>query len=303
MRLAATTVVTYTNDMFAGIIVLQVMASAVFTIVARVMTLRLPKAFFTIGIMTYIPVVLAGAVAALLYNGGIPSLPSGEAWVFIAIEGVAIPAYWLLQYKLLRHIGAVNTAITMTLSIAMTSAAGVLLLGELAGVTFILGTVCIVAGTVLSVHLRPDETHASSMSTSAKMGAVVTASTLATIGFLFEKKAIDAMGVWDYTLYGWLAQLVGVLILSGIFGRSELRAVQRRAIAGGAIIGVLTAISGMLFVYALYIGSLSHTIAAAGGKIGVTMILAAIFLKERNSMGMRVFIFALAMLGLWLIVQ
>jgi uncharacterized membrane protein len=106
------------------------------------------------------------------------------------------------------------------------------------------------------------------------------------------------MGVWSYVLYGWTLQFIGAAILFIIFGRVELKKVQRGFWPAALLAGVLTSLTGALFIIALSKGMLSEVILSSIAKVVLTTVLAVIVLKERNKIGRRFAALTLAIVGL-----
>ena len=118
-----------------------------------------------------------------------------------------------------------------------------------------------------------------------------------------EKMAINQLGPWHYMAYGWLMQFVGVLALFLLFGRSEMKHMNIVIAKKATLLGAITSVAGLLYVYALSKGSLSYTVVAISGKSALVLVLAAIFLKERNQMQFRILAFITVVVGLVLILH
>ena len=97
--------------------------------------------------------------------------------------------------------------------------------------------------------------------------------------------------------------MIGVTLLFILFDRNEIPYINREIIQKGLLLGLITSIAGGLYIYALSLASLSHTIIATSGKVAITVLLAAVFLKERNNLLLRITAFLLSMIGLWLVVN
>jgi len=284
-------------------ITLQIFVSALMTMFTRRLTLSTKQVFFGVGVASYFMVALCGLVFSLIYNDALPMQPSTSAWVYIIIEGLCIPAAWFIQYKLIGYIGAGNTITVSTLNTISTAILGVLFLNEGLSTNFIIGAFFIITGTLITLHIRPDIDHRSSASFTLMLVLIIAGATLFATGMYFEKVAISTIGVWNYSAYGWGMQLVGAAILFILFGRKEIPYLNRGIIKNGLLLGFITSIAGGLYIYALSLGSLSHTIVATSGKVAITVFLAAVFLKERNNLLLRITAFILSMVGLWLVVS
>lgn len=283
-------------------ITLQILISAFMTVFTRRVTLSTKQVFFGVGVASYLMVALCGLVFSLIYNNALPAWPTTIAWVYILIEGLCIPAAWLIQYKLIGYIGAGNAITVSTLNTISTALLGVLFLDEGLSISFIIGALFIISGTLIALRIRPDLEHHSRPPITLMFTLITAGAMLFAIGMYFEKMAINTIGVWNYSAYGWGMQLIGVTALFILFGRKELPHIRPRVIKDSLLLGLITSLAGGLYIYALSIGSLSHTIVATSGKIAITVLLAAVFLNERNDLLLRVTAFLLSMIGLWLVI-
>ena len=282
-------------------ITLQILMSSLMTMFTRHLTLSTKQVFFGVGVASYFMVALCGLIFSVIYNHALPALPS-NAWVYILIEGICIPSAWLIQYKLIGYIGAGNAITASTLNTISTALLGILLLNEGITISFIVGASLIITSTLITLRIHPDINHHSSAPFTFTLSLVLASAALFATGMFFEKIAINTIGVWNYSAYGWGMQLIGAATLFALFGRKEIPHINRKIIKNGLLLGLLTSIAGGLFIYALSMGNLSHTIIASSGKVAVTVLLAAVFLKERNNLPFRITAFTLSMIGLWLVV-
>ncbi len=285
------------------IIIAQVFASAGMTILTRKLALADRKLFFLIGCLTYGVVTVAGLAFSLLFGGAWPHFPTANSLPYLLAEGVAIPAAWLLQYKIIGIFGASNAVLVSILNYVATAAMGIVLLHEAVSWKFFIGAALIIVSIYLAFRVQPDRTHHFTVSP-FKSGLLIAAMVaLFAVGMFSEKQAISLLGVWDYSAYGWSLQFVGVLLLYALYGGHEWAHRTSSSLRGGLLLGLITSISGGLYIYALSFGTLSHTIIAASGKVALTMVLAAIFLQERNALAIRLGALILSMSGLLLLFQ
>lgn len=284
------------------LIIIQILVNAVMTIFTRHVTLSSKKLFFSIAVASYITVGIAGWVYWLIFNSEFSPLPI-EVLPYLLAEGIFIPASWLVQYKLISHVGAGNATIVTTLNMLGTALLGILFLHEALTWQLILGTIFVASGVVIALRLKPDQIHKDSLHFRTKLGLALIGVVLFSVGMFAEKVAITMIGVWDYVAYGWSLQAVGAVTIYLLFGRKEASHVTRKYAGKGALLGLLTSISGGLYVYALSMGTLSQTIIATSGKVVVVMALAALFLHERNAFGYRLLAFAFTVCGIWLVIR
>lgn len=285
------------------VIIAQVIVGAFMTIFTRKLALTDRKLFFVIGSLSYAMIALVGFVLSLLLGGGLPETPSGEAWKYLVAEGLLIPIGWLLQYRVISLLGASNAVLTLVLNYLGAAMMGFCFLDEELSAGLFAGAALIIASIFIAFRVQPDTKHRDSAALLTKILLVVSMAIFFSFGTFAEKRAIDLIGVWNYACFGWAMQFVGALGLMSLYGRKELQHVTRAGVRKGLMLGFITSIAGGLFIYALSLGTLSHTVVAASGKIAMTMVLAAIFLHERNALKLRLLAFVLAASGLILLVS
>ena len=153
----------------------------------------------------------------------------------------------------------------------------------------------------ISFSINADEKHKQVGSIWLKTSLIFGVATLTALGLIFEKKAISSIGYSSYYCYGWGMQCLGAFVIMLALGRDELRSISVKTAKYGLSIGLLTVITGSLFVYALSKGALSSAILFTSSKISITVVLAAILLKERNDFAKRILALLLSLAGLVLI--
>lgn len=283
------------------VILAQILVSSLMTLFTRHVTLSVKKVYFGVGVLSYIAVALMGWVYAVVGNEGFPTLPDTSVWPFLLIEGICIPAAWLVQYRLISYIGASSVSVVAVLNTLTTALLGLIVLHESVDLIFVIGAMLVLSGVILALSIQPDIKHRSRVGMQKKVALAVLGAALFGVGMLAEKIAVTSIGVWDYTGFGWTMQALGALSLLIMFGRKEISLIRGSVISLSLVLGILTSVAGGLYVYALAIGSLSHTIIATSGKAAIVLILAALFLAERNQLQRRVIAFILTMTGLALI--
>lgn len=283
-------------------VIAQIIPSSLTALWARKVSLVNKNTFFSTGFFSYLVVALLGITVGLYHNGyKIPALPNGNIyWLLLGI-GVFIPISWLLQYKLISIVGAANGMIANTTNFVTTAFFGFIFLGEIITPLFFAGSLLMLTATYISFSIKADTKHKNTASIQTKFLLIFGASIALALGLLFEKQSIDLLGVWNYVFYGWSIQLVGATVIWFIYGRKEIKRVNTKVAKYGLSLGVLVAISGLLFVYALSMGTLSSTIMAVSAKIALTTVLAVILLKERNDIGKRALALMLSIAGMMMI--
>lgn len=280
---------------------LQIVVSSLMTIFSRKLVLADRKLFYVIGVCSYATVALMGFIYAFVFHGGVAGLPSATGWLYIIVEGICIPASWLLLYKLISIIGASNSTITSLMNTMVTALLGIILLHEPLTLTFLAGAALLLTSGYLALTIQADTRHHRKVTLGKKVALIVGMVGFYAVGMYCEKQAIDTVGVWDYAVFGWGMQFAGATIICLLFGRSELAHVTKTSVRKGLLLGFMTSIAGVLYIYALSIGTLSHTVVANSGKVGLTMILAALLLGERNALGRRTIALLFSLVGIILL--
>ena len=277
-----------------------VVVSTFMSLWTRKISLINKNVFFTTGLLNYLIVAIVGVWLSLAYNNfSLPTLPSGNLPLYLVGVGFFIPLSWLAQYKLVYLVGAANGAIATTISYITSALFGFLFLAEGLTVTFGIGSILLVTATYISLTIRADQKHkTTNKSRSLKIFLVLVSSLALALGLLFEKHSVDVAGYWNYLFYGWTMQLLGASVIWLIFGRKELKQVNKRNVLYGLSLGLVVSLSGTTFVYALSKGTLSATVMVTSAKITLTVVPAAVFLKERNELTKRLVALALAIVGL-----
>jgi drug/metabolite transporter (DMT)-like permease len=287
--------------MWPLVIVAQVVASSVMTILTRRLSLQNRQLFFVVGFVVYAVVALMGVVYSFLFGVDRSFSPSAEAWSLMIPASIGIVTSWLLLYRAISIVGASNAVLISMVNYIATALLGYFILGETISSTFVLGAGLILTSIWIAFSVRPDSSHRSHVSVTAKILLVAAMAVAFSFGMLFEKQAIDIMGVWEYARYGWFMQFVCASVLVAIVGRKEFRHLNKPTLQKALLLGVLTSVAGGLYILALSLGTLSGTMLAASAKIALTAVLAYVFLRERNALGLRVLALAISIVGMWLI--
>ena len=283
--------------------IFQVIVGSLVTIFARKISLSVKKVFFGIGTVSFLAIAVAGLFYSTVHRGSLPEWPSAQAWPYIFIEGLSIPAAWFITYKTIKIMGASNAAIINILNMLSSAVFGIVFLHDGYSPKLILGALLIIISAFISLNIAPDEEHKSINNIKLLYILILVGAIMFGLGMYAEKMAVSKIGVWNYAVFGWGMQAIGALILFIIFGREEVKYFNKEIIKKGILLGLMTSVAGGLYVYALSKGSLSNTIIASSGKIAITVFLAAVLLKERNDLIIRLFAFILAILGIWLVVK
>jgi drug/metabolite transporter (DMT)-like permease len=281
------------------VMVVQIVVGSFATLWYRRTSVIYKNKFFLISLVVYATVALAGIVLSLVANGGAIARPSNiSELLYVLAVGVTIPISWLAQYKLISHIGAANIAIAQAVNFLTVALFGYVLLGDSIGRYTLYGAIILIGALFIAFSIDNKASARDKLPLQKKIIFVTISSLALAIGLSCEKLAIDSMGVWSYVLYGWTLQFIGAAILFIIFGRVELKKVQRGFWPAALLAGVLTSLTGALFIIALSKGMLSEVILSSIAKVVLTTVLAVIVLKERNKIGRRFAALTLAIVGL-----
>ena len=145
--------------MWPVVIVAQVIASSVMTIMKRKLSLSNRRVFFVVGFVIYAVVAIMGIVYSLLFGVDLAYRPSLEAWRFILPASIGIVTSWLLLYRTISIVGASNAVLITMVNYIATATLGFLVLGEAVSSTFLLGAVLIVASMYIAFSVRADTSH------------------------------------------------------------------------------------------------------------------------------------------------
>ncbi len=282
-------------------ITLQVLVSSFMTLFTRRLTLSVRNVFFGIGVLSYFMVAVMGFIYSLAYHHGLPVAPTARTWLYILIEGFCIPSAWLMQYKTISYVGAGNAVIVSTINTTATALMGILFLHEVLTPVFVVGGVLILGSALASLHLSPDVSHHPQVTFRRKLLFASSGALFFAIGMFAEKMALNTLEAYSYSTFGWGMQFVVMTVLFLLFGRAELPHISKSVVCKGLLLGTITSVAGGLYIYALSIGNLSHTIVATSGKIAITVFLAAVFMHERNNLKERVGALLVSVIGLWLV--
>lgn len=287
--------------MWPLIIVVQVIVSSVMTIVTRKLSLSNQRVFFVVGFFTYLVVALMGILYSIVFGVDLSYTPSIDDWKLIVPAAIGIVISWLVLYRTIALVGASNAVLITMANYIGSAVLGYTLLGESVSSTFLAGAALIIASMWIAFTVRPDTSHGSNAPMYVKVGLVITMMICFSFGMMFEKLAIDSMGVWEYARYGWPMQFVFASIFVAIVGRKELAHLDRATVKKALILGLFTSVAGGLYILALSLGTFSGTMLASSAKITLTSVLAYVFLQERNALGLRIIALAAAIAGMWLI--
>lgn len=290
-----------------SLITAHIVVGAFMPIALRKYSLRYPKIHFIPVISIYICVALVGLIVAIAHTiisgSQLPSINNySNLWPLVGV-GIFIPLSWTIQFRLIRYIGASNTAVALMTNYLAASVFAVVLLKDSVSTLFIAGSFLLLSGVLVSSFVRPDSKHNQKISKFKILGLILLMSLSFGFGIMCEKVAIDDASVWAYIMFGWCAQLVGASIIIGIAGKKEIVKVTWPQAWHGLLIGLLGALAGLTFVGALSISQLSNTVMATSAKVTLTALLAAFLLKERNQILLRILAIILAIAGLWLIAR
>lgn len=285
-------------------IILHVLVSALMSLLVRHYTLINKRAYFSIVAIMYITIFVFGLFVNFVFADGYIMIPRNtKTWLCLLLEGALIPAAWLLQYKIISHLGVTNANISSSLKYVTTALLGTVFLGEKLSLTFLVGMVLIIIGIYIVTSISPDEYHELKLTRFKTVFLIISMSILYSLGMLIEKLAIDATGVWSYSVLGWFMQALFASLYMIIFGRHELSNLKKKTFRQGVFLGFTVALAGVFFVYALSMGTLSQSVMVAGSKLLLTTVLAAIFYKERNDILKRMIALLLSIIGLLLILS
>lgn len=282
------------------VIVLQIIARSITTLWSRKLTIWHPKAVFSTSVIMYAVVATTGLCLSLINNNGsLPVFTNPTVFWYLLGEGILIPISWIAQYRLLAHVGASSAVVAQTLNYVTVALFGFVFLGDPVSMAIVVGGLLLISGVVLALSIKkPSVNQTDTVPINRKILLIAISSLSLAGGLVFEKLAIEALGVWSYSFYGWTMQFIGAVVLFCLFGRQELTLFKPKFVFGAIVAGLLMSLAGSLFIYSLSKGLLSATILTATANIAITSVLAMWLLKERNEIVKRIIAVLLSIGGL-----
>jgi len=229
-------------------------------------------------IRTVVVIIFAFIMVAVSGAGSEISYISGVTWVFLIFSGLATGGAWLSRMRALK-LGNVNkvTPIDKSSTI-LTMLLAFIILGEPLGWLTALGMVLMGAGTWLMIEWKSD----------AKKGergwlvfAVLSAVFAAAVAILGRAGVTDM----DATLWT-AARMIIVVPLAWLFvfakgSHKTIRKINKKSWLFLILSGIATGASWLFFYHALKLGNASQVVPIDKLSILLTMLFAAVFLKER----------------------
>lgn len=280
----------------------QIIFGSLMAIWYRKVALKNKKSFYLVGLGVYFIVALAGVFISFVhFNFSIPDLPSLNHLINIVLASSLITISWLMSFKLLSNIGAFSMAIASSLNYLTIATFAIIFLNDNITISFILGALVMIIASFIAV-LNPElDKKTKKQSYIVNFGLLLAVAITLAVGILYEKIAINAIGVWSYAFYGWIMQFISASVIFVLFGRHEIKQINLKLIKYISIAGILTAIAGTFFILALSYGQLSSIALSASAKVSLTAVLAVLLLGERTFMKQRFLALGLSLLGLMFI--
>lgn len=294
------------------VMLLQIVVSSFMAIWYRKVAIKHKSNFFTTAIIVYFVVAFMGIIYSLINNNwAIPAVPDINQLKYALFAGLLIPVSWLLYFIIIARVGAFSAGIAQNFNFVILAGLGFVILKDPLQITTVVGGLFIAAAVwaALSINVPKTTVATNSGDNSGKLAQfkahplanmviIIIAALALAFGLLFEKLALDSMGVWTYTTYGWSAQFATTVLIFLVFGRHEISKINPLYIRNAFIAGLFTAAAGGLFVYALSNGLLSSIAIASSAKVALTAVLAIVILKETNNIKLRLIALALTIIGL-----
>ncbi|MGB4780148.1 EamA family transporter [Microbacterium sp.] len=235
-------------------------------------------------------VLLVGSGATIAQIGA-------QSWIFLILSGLATGASWLCYFRALQIGPASKVSVVDRSSIVLTVLFAILLLGETDDlVARLAGIALIAAGTYLMIDRRRGVTGAGTTAATGPWLVYAAASAV----FAALTAILGKVGITDVeSNLGTAIRTVVVLIMAWIVvavsrEKAALRRIPRRELVFIALSGLATAASWLCFWRAMQEGPASVVVPIDKLSVVVTVALAAVFFRERQS--------PRALLGLGLIV-
>lgn len=242
-----------------------------------------------------------GVAVSLITLRSLPTMPSPQNALAIAIIGVAIPIAWYLQLKIIAAIGANNWIIVNALNMVGVAGVGIFILDEAIAPHFIMGVALIIVSVYLVSTINPDKAHKKRVAKGVTASYIIGYFIAIACALTLEKQTITDMGVYNYLFFGWPAQLLGILLIIKVYFYKQYTPLPKSLAHNARMLAACNVIASTAYVIAVSIGTLSQTVSIVAGKVIVTFFLAAVFLHETNQLAKRIVAMALTVIGIVII--
>lgn len=246
-------------------------------------------------------VVLAGAIVMVLVVGSAPTITQigAQSWAFLLLSGLATGASWLCYFRALQLGPASKVSVVDRSSIVLTVLFAIVLLGETDDlVARLVGIPLIGVGTFLMIDRKAMADRKGGVSATSRGSWLAYA--VASAVFAALTAILGKVGITDVeSNLGTAIRTVVVLVMAWIVVAvaregAALRRIPRRELAFIVLSGLATGASWLCFWRAMQEGPASVVVPIDKLSVVVTVVLAAVFFRERQS--------PRALLGLGLIV-
>lgn len=222
--------------------------------------------------------------------GIIVGLGTGNVWVNWSIETVLILAamasgigvFTWLAFEASKQLGVTLFQTLFQLHAVTAIVFGWLLLSEGLNGRQVFGAILLIFGAVLAAQSYKTKEKTRFVGSAVFLGAL--ASISLGIGIVAEKSALSHMSLGAYYIIGYAAQVLAVcLIASRELAKLKWGKVKRSDWWGSGLMGILSAMTGFFFIYALNTAD-NVSLVTVVGTFQMPLIAAAgyLFLKERE---------------------
>jgi len=249
-------------------------------------------------------VAALGCLIAVLRSEPIDMDEVWSARFFLFVMAACFSVLNYMTFKLFRKLSASVIAIASLLNPTAVVVIAAIFTSEVLLPRQWVGAIVLLAA-VLFVQLRPKKKHKAAketMSIGVSTLSILIIALLFGVGIVIEKHLLDRLGLSGYLAFGWGSQFIGVLVVVLLLRKKFRLPSNARMHATVWSSGLLLVSAGFLFVLSqVNSDSASLTSLSSTVKVVVTVLLAYIFLKERDRMLQKSIALTLSCIGLFLL--
>jgi len=216
-------------------------------------------------------------------------LPHHVEWgiwvvVLLVIDGLAIGLYNKLSFRAIKRLPITHYQTLEQSFNVFVIFGGWVLLGEVLTFTQLIGATFIIGAAVLSAFAARSKVRAQTIQPGT-VKLVIIAAIVLSIGLLAEKAALGHMDIGAYFIFGIGSQALFVtMIASRDFTKKVRKQITRSDIRNIAVVSVLSAFSGFLYLYTLNTANnISLIISLSSFVLPLTALASYWLLHERGN--------------------
>lgn len=240
-------------------------------------------------------------IQAVVHSSEIDYSGSIQIWPVILLMAICLAVHNVLTLKILHGVSASYYALLALLSpLAIITLSSIfnnetLSMHQIVGSLFLLSSVLL-----LRVFGSSKSKGKKKQNNVAKVLPIVFIdAAIYGIGMVAEKSALDSVGFTTYTVVGWGSQFLAVMVIILLLRKDLIMRASAKTHVSAVLYAILLVVSGFFYVLTT-LNSDSASISAIGStfKVVATAVLAFIFLRERDSILLKLCCVVLSGFGL-----